>query len=118
MPQKPKRPCSYPGCPELTAGQYCDKHQRIVARDYDRRRGSAASRGYDDRWRKARKRYLIEHPLCVGCDREGKVTAASVVDHVIPHKDDMLLFWNESNWQSLCKPCHDRKTAREDGRWG
>jgi 5-methylcytosine-specific restriction protein A len=26
------------------------------------------------------------------------------------------LFWDEDNWQALCKPCHDRKTAVE-GRW-
>ncbi|MCR1954151.1 HNH endonuclease, partial [Clostridioides mangenotii] len=23
MPKKPKRPCSYPGCPELTDGRFC-----------------------------------------------------------------------------------------------
>jgi 5-methylcytosine-specific restriction enzyme A len=118
VPTKPKRPCSYPSCPELTAGQYCDKHQRQVTSEYDRSRGSAASRGYDNRWRRARKRYLMQHPLCVECERKGKLTAASVVDHVTPHKGDMLLFWNESNWQSLCKHHHDSKTAREDGRWG
>ncbi len=28
MPRKPKRPCSFPGCPELTDGRYCDMHQR------------------------------------------------------------------------------------------
>lgn len=27
----------------------------------------------------------------------------------------MALFWDEANWQPLCKPCHDQKTAREDG---
>jgi len=30
MPRKPKRPCSFPGCPELTDGRYCDMHQRQV----------------------------------------------------------------------------------------
>jgi 5-methylcytosine-specific restriction enzyme A len=118
MPTKPKRPCSYPGCPELTAEQYCTMHQRQVTSEYDRRRGSAASRGYDQRWREARQRYLMQHPLCSECERKGKVTAVSVVDHIKPHKGDMTLFWNESNWQALCKPCHDSKTAREDGRWG
>jgi 5-methylcytosine-specific restriction protein A len=28
------------------------------------------------------------------------------------------LFWNETNWQPLCKECHDRKTATEDGGFG
>lgn len=118
MPTKPKRPCSYPGCPELTVGQYCDKHQKQVTKAYDQRRGSAASRGYDSRWAKARKRYLREHPLCVECLKAGKLTPGNVVDHKDPHKGDKVKFWTESNWQSLCKRCHDTKTAKEDGRWG
>ncbi|WP_304879789.1 HNH endonuclease [uncultured Parasutterella sp.] len=28
------------------------------------------------------------------------------------------MFWDESNWQALCKRCHDRKTAAEDGGFG
>jgi len=28
------------------------------------------------------------------------------------------MFWDERNWQALCKPCHDAKTAREDGGFG
>ena len=31
-------------------------------------------------------------------------------------RGDQTLFWDESNWQSLCQPCHDRKTVG-DGRW-
>ena len=42
--------------------------------------------------------------------------AAQVVDHIIPHRGDPSLMWDESNWQSLCKPCHDSKTAGEGGR--
>ena len=41
----------------------------------------------------------------------GVVTPAAVVDHVLPHRGDWSLFWDESNWQPLCKPCHDAKTA-------
>ena len=40
-----------------------------------------------------------------------------VVDHVVPHRGDQRLFWDERNWAPACKPCHDAKTARE-GRWG
>jgi 5-methylcytosine-specific restriction protein A len=35
---------------------------------------------------------------------------AVIVDHIQPHRGDPGLFWAQSNWQSLCKPCHDRKT--------
>ena len=75
-------------------------------------RGSAASRGYGSRWQKARATYLTSHPLCVMCRKLGKVTAASVVDHIKPHRGDQSLFWNKENWQALCKPCHDRHKQR------
>ena len=32
MPRKPKRPCSYPGCPKLTDGRFCEEHQRREGR--------------------------------------------------------------------------------------
>lgn len=46
------------------------------------------------------------------------ITAATVVDHKMPHKGNMALFWDHDNWQSLCKPCHDYKTATQDGGFG
>ena len=43
-------------------------------------------------------------------------TKATVVDYIVPHRGDQKLFWDKSNWQPLCKACHDRKTWREDNR--
>lgn len=82
------------------------------------KRASAAARGYDARWRKARAHYLRSHGLCVHCERKGRVVAATEVDHIVPHRGDDALFWNEDNWQALCKPCHSTKTANEDGGFG
>ena len=48
--------------------------------------------------------------------RDGKYTQATAVDHIVPHRGDSKLFWDRNNWQPLCKPCHDRKTGREDSR--
>lgn len=76
------------------------------------RRGSAASRGYGHKWRQARDGWLRKHPLCAMCQRRGQVTPATVVDHIVPHRGDMALFWDRDNWQSLCKPCHDIDKAR------
>lgn len=76
----------------------------------DGNRGSSASRGYGHRWQRARLSYLNAHPLCVTC--RPLTVGATVVDHVVPHRGDDELFWDEANWQPLCKPCHDRKTAR------
>ena len=77
----------------------------------DRVRGGADARGYDAKWRRARKAFLDRNPLCAECQREGKLTPATVVDHIVPHRGDQRLFWDETNWQPLCKDCHDRKTG-------
>ena len=81
-------------------------------------RPSASKRGYDSRWRRTRIGFLKKHPLCAECEKRGRTTLATVVDHIIPHKGDKVLFWDRSNWQPLCKQCHDRKTAKEDGGFG
>jgi 5-methylcytosine-specific restriction enzyme A len=59
--------------------------------------------------------FLNRHPLCAECARLGRLITATVVDHVQDHKGDLGLFWSEDNWQSLCKQCHDRKTAKTSG---
>lgn len=118
MPRKLPTPCSYPGCPELSHERYCVKHKRQTAKQYDKQRGTAAQRGYNARWRRARRRYLMDNPLCVMCKEKGVIQAATDVDHIIPHKGDQDLFWDESNWQALCASCHSRKTARENGSFG
>jgi 5-methylcytosine-specific restriction enzyme A len=58
------------------------------------------------------------HPLCVQCETEGATTLATVVDHKVPHRGDMKLFWNMANWQAMCKTHHDSKTATQDGAFG
>ncbi len=62
---------------------------------------------YNYRWQKERKAFLVANPLCAVHKKRGKVVAAEVVDHVIPHRGNLDLFWDKSNWQPLCKFCHD-----------
>lgn len=64
-------------------------------------------RGYDARWDKAAAAFKAEHPLCLGCQAIGQVKAASVVDHVEPHKGDMIKFWDAANLQPSCAWHHD-----------
>ena len=65
------------------------------------------------RWRKRRARQLAEHPLCAMCEKQGKVTAATVADHVTPHRGNAEKFWN-GELQSLCSTCHSaRKQIQE-----
>lgn len=80
-----------------------------------RREPNSTKRGYGYRWQQARAVWLRDHPLCEHCET---ITIATIVDHVKPHKGDMAIFWDRANWQSLCKACHDKKTATEDGGFG
>ena len=87
-------------------------------KEADKRRPNAHRRGYNRRWRAYRLAFLQRHPLCTTCEGQGRVTAADCVDHIEPHKGDQEKFWDAKNHQALCTPCHNSKTAREDGRWG
>jgi 5-methylcytosine-specific restriction protein A len=113
MPSKPPKPCAKPGCGRLTTGRFCEAHQGETDRAKDARRGTAAERGYTYRWAKARRTFLKRYPLCAECQRQGRVTPATVVDHIVPHRGDQALFWDRNNWAALCKYHHDRKTAYE-----
>jgi 5-methylcytosine-specific restriction enzyme A len=81
-------------------------------------RESSAKRGYGYKWQQAREGYLRNHPLCVDHMRRGRVVQATVVDHIEPHRGDMVLFWNKDNWQSLCADCHNihKQRLEKSGR--
>lgn len=68
---------------------------------------TSTERGYGSRWRKSRAGYLRLHPLCVMCEADKRLTPATVVDHIVPHRGDQTLFWDSTNWQPLCKSHHD-----------
>ena len=68
---------------------------------------------YGRMWRAYRLRFIAKHPLCAECEKKGIIEPAAVVDHIEPHKGDILKFWNVKNHQALCKMCHDKKTAKE-----
>jgi len=75
---------------------------------------SSAARGYGHKWRVEREKYLRLHPLCVMCKAQDVVTEATVVDHRVPHRGDQRLFWDRSNWQSLCSTHHSSDKQREE----
>ena len=64
-------------------------------------------------WRAARTAFLKERPFCAYCGKPLRGRDA-IVDHIIPHKGDERLFWDESNWQPLCKRCHDAHKQRQE----
>ena len=100
MALKPLRPCRHPGCSALTREGYCPKHKPQKTDDL-------------------RPAQLLREPFCRECaaryppgDPRHR-TWATVVDHIEPHRGDWSKFIDPANHQSLCKSCHDRKTAKE-----
>ncbi len=88
----------------------------VRAAEYEQRRGSPSSRGYGRRWQRLRLAFLAQHPLCVMCKAEDRIVAATVVDHVTPHKGDEALLYAWSNLQPLCHSHHASKTNRDGSR--
>ena len=65
-------------------------------------------------WKRLRTLVLARDPLCCLCNRAASVVA----DHKIPHRGNWELFSILDNLEGVCIPCHDRKTAAEDGGFG
>lgn len=105
MPLSPKRICNR--CGQATRGR-CECAPKVMEQ-----RKSARERGYTTQWDKARKGFLSRHPICSECQWHKRIVPATVVDHKLPHKGDMELFWISEWWQPLCSLCHARKTDRE-----
>lgn len=82
--------------------------------DADRRESLAWRKWYGtQRWRKRRAAQLLAEPLCTMCLAEGIATAATVADHVEPHRGDAHLFWN-GELQSLCASHHNAAKQRAE----
>lgn len=47
------------------------------------------------------------------CLKDDTVTAASVCDHIEPHRGDVGKFWS-GPFQSLCSPCHNSLKQSEE----
>ena len=107
MPRKPKRPCAYPGCPNLTERQYCPNHEKTARRQYDRnQRDPHVNKTYGRAWKRIRDRYASEHPLCEMCLAEGRVTLMDEVHHILPVARGGR--HNKGNLMSLCRSCHNK----------
>ena len=72
MPRKPKKPCAYPGCPNLTEGRYCPEHQSKVNSEYEKYgRDPRTKKRYGRAWKRIRDKYVMEHPFCELCFQRG-----------------------------------------------
>jgi 5-methylcytosine-specific restriction protein A len=86
---------------------------------------SQKSWGYDTdfyrrkKWRNLRAYHLQSQPLCVECEKKGRLITATVVDHIKSRRTNRHLELDENNLQSLCESCHNSKSGRSGkGRGG
>lgn len=105
--KKANRYCASFPCPNMAepGSPYCKDHQPARApKETDPFYLSV-------QWRRFRQWYLGRHPLCEQCEKEGRITPAAMVDHIVEIKDGGALT-SESNAMSLCWKCHGIKTAQ------
>ncbi len=120
------RYCTAPRCRNLVQRGRCLACAKDTAKQYDRIRGTASSRGYGSKWARYRAKFLHNYPLCGDrpqfapetkdseCAAAGLYIAASVVDHIVPVTGpDDPTFYEPQAHQALCKSCHDKKRQRE-----
>jgi len=107
MPRKPLSPCSYPGCPKLCEGRYCEEHKKLTDKQYNRyERSKDVNKIYGRSWKRIRDKYAREHPLCERCLSEGRATLMQEVHHIIPVSQGGTN--DPSNLMSLCQSCHTK----------
>ena len=117
----PSKPCAHAGCRVLlpVGETYCARHARDVQAERLGRQDARRSDRPDRRWyktaawRKRREAQLAAEPLCRMCRNAGRVTPATVADHVTPHRGNRHLFFHGA-LQSLCAPHHSRAKQRDE----
>jgi len=72
----------------------------------------------NSRWRKFRKEFLEDYPLCVRCAEDGKTVPAAHVHHFIARKIDPMMAFDRWNCMALCPSCHSRIEAKRKSEGG
>jgi 5-methylcytosine-specific restriction protein A len=118
MPRTPKQTtCLDLGCnnPKEPRSFFCLEHgaKKLVVSKPDSKERKALNAKYASKqWRQFRQIQLSKYPICARCQSLGKITPATDVDHIIPHKMNVDK-WMGNRFQSLCKSCHSIKTGLE-----
>jgi len=96
-------------------GSRCKDHPKVNSFADKKSRGTRHERGYGSAWTKLRESILQRDAgLCQACRKQGRLTPARDVDHIIPKAEGGTD--DESNLQSLCRACHTEKTKAETAR--
>src|SRR5690606_23815511 len=64
------------------------------------------------KWRKVRKAYIEQHPICELCGQYDIVSPGEIIDHIVSRKASKKLELEPVNLQTVCNPCHFQKTAQ------
>lgn len=104
--------CRYPGCPNITTGDYCQVHSGYSGMTA----WQAESKQFlnSRAWQAARSAKLAETPWCEYCAEAGRgeFIPAIDVDHIKPRHSYRELWLDPQNLKSACKQCHGEKTGR------
>ena len=107
MPGKPKHPCAYPGCPNLSDDRYCEQHRKPVEKNYEQySRDPMIYKKYGRAWKRIRDSYVKMHPFCERCFEQGILVPVNEVHHKVPISQGGT--HDRSNRMSLCKSCHNK----------
>ncbi len=123
MPVAAPKPCSQCGVLVRDGTARCELHRFRPGQFGDRERGSRQARGYGAAWERLRVSVLKRDcGLCQPCLREGRVSSAVEVDHVVnkaawrAERGSLEGCDAPSNLQAICPACHRAKTADEARR--
>ena len=125
MPNKPKHPCSHPGCSALIDdGRYCESHKRTApdartnydqtTRKADPALAQAKAIRDSRRWQLVRRQHKAFNPIC--CDpfkQHGIGALTEHSHHVIGLAIRPDLAFDLRNLAPLCEACHTRIEGME-----
>jgi 5-methylcytosine-specific restriction enzyme A len=122
VPSKALRGCYKPGCGQLTSNGYCEQHKTQPAEqakrnDIARRQTDPFRKLYfTTLWQNTSRQVRARDVICCICN----FAFSEVADHIIPARiyvpqcgGDIQAFYDQSNIQGICKPCHRVKTNKE-----
>jgi 5-methylcytosine-specific restriction enzyme A len=95
----------------VKGSRYCDTHTQSKAPTIGRKAFNAQYK--TAAWESMRARQLSADPLCAACLIDGRITAASHVDHVFPWAAIGPHAFTRNYFQSLCPQCHGIKSGLE-----
>lgn len=109
MPPRAQSICTYPGCSAFADSKTrrCDSHPPV----WERKGAAAPDRVRGRPLQRMRAALFSENPLCVECEKTGRVELATIRDHVIPLAEGGAD--DKANSQGLCVTCHDIKSSEE-----